>query len=183
MSHALPIAPQAARLLADALSYPDADLPRRVRAGAAGLPAVPGALLARLADRLGALGPGGAEELYTATFDLRPSVSPYAGHHLCGEGPRRNALLAWLAGLRAEAGLRPGAELPDHFAELLRWLAVAGDHAEAPELVILALTPSARSALTALPPENPYRDAFEALLASLASAAAAPESRGEEVAP
>jgi nitrate reductase molybdenum cofactor assembly chaperone NarJ/NarW len=182
VSHALPIAPAAARLLADVLSYPDAGLPRRMRAGAAALPGDGSGLLSRLADRLDALGPSGAEELYTATFDLRPAVSPYAGHHLCGEGPRRNALLAWLAGLRAEVGLGPAREVPDHLAELLRWLSVAGDHAEAPEVALLAVAPAARSALAELSLENPYRDALEALLAALATPAAK-SARGEEVAP
>lgn len=181
MSAVRPIAPEAARVLADALSYPVAGLVARVRAGSAALPPAAADALLRLADRLDALGPAGAEELYTATFDLRPAVSPYAGHHLCGEGPRRHALLAWLAALRAATGVAAAEELPDHLAELLRWLAAAGDHPDAPEVAALALAPAARRALDALPGENPYRDALAAVLAALAPALE--RSGAEEVVP
>lgn len=165
---------EAALAFADLLSYPDDALPGRLRAAAVRLPVTLGAALDALADRLGLLGPGGAEELYTATFDLRPAVSPYAGIHLCGEGPRRNALLAHLASLRAQAGLAPGDEVPDHFAELLRHLAVTPGGGETEDVAALVLAPAARIAAAALPQDNPYRAALEALVAALPAPAGLP---------
>lgn len=164
---------EAAIAFADLLSYPDDALPGRLRAAASRLPAAIGAALDALADQLALLGPGGAEELYTATFDLCPAVSPYAGLHLCGEGPRRNALLAHLASLRAQAGLAPGGEVPDHFAELLRYLSAATD-GEADDVAALVLAPAAGRAAAALPHDNPYRAALEALVAALPAPEAPP---------
>jgi nitrate reductase delta subunit len=173
-----PIPRPAALLLAELLSYPEPRLPARTREACQALPAAAAAPALRCADALDALGPGGAEELYTATFELSAAVSPYVGEHLCGEGPRRNALLAWLAGLYAAAGHPCGAELPDHFAEVLRFLADAGERDEARELADLALRPAARRAAAALAPEHPYRAALDALLLSLG-----PDSGPEEAAP
>ncbi|WP_242344264.1 molecular chaperone TorD family protein [Anaeromyxobacter terrae] len=165
---------EAARAFAELLSYPDDALPGRLRAHAGRLPGGVGAALDALADRLALLGPGGAEELYTATFDLRPAVSPYAGVHLCGEGPRRNALLAHLASLRAAAGLARASEVPDHFAELLRYVAEAPEGGEAEDVAALVLAPAARRAADALPHDHPYRAALEALVAALPAPAGPP---------
>jgi nitrate reductase molybdenum cofactor assembly chaperone NarJ/NarW len=170
---------EAARAFADLLSYPDDALAGRLRCHAARLPAGTAAALDALADRLALLGPGGAEELYTATFDLRPAVSPYAGLHLCGEGPRRNALLAHLASLRAQAGIAPGGEVPDHFAELLRYLAEAPEGGEAEDVAVLVLAPAARQAAAALVHDNPYRAALEALVAALPAPAELPVASKE----
>lgn len=169
-----PLGAEAALAFADLLSYPDDALPGRLRARAGPLAGSTGAALEAVADRLALLGPGGAEELYTATFDLRPAVSPYAGMHLCGEGPRRNALLAHLSGLRARAGLPPASEVPDHFAELLRYLAAAPADGEAEDVAALVLAPAARRAAAALPHDNPYRAALEALAAALPAPAELP---------
>ncbi len=165
---------EAALAFADLLSYPDDALAGRLRAHAGRLGGATGGSLDALADRFALLGPGGAEELYTATFDLRPAVSPYAGVHLCGEGPRRNALLAHLASLSAEAGLAPGGEVPDHFAELLRYLGAAPDAREAEDVAVLVLAPAARRAAAALRHDNPYRAALEALGAALPAPAELP---------
>jgi nitrate reductase molybdenum cofactor assembly chaperone NarJ/NarW len=162
-----PISPAAARALADLLTYPSPGLADRARAAAAGLPPSVACPALRCADALAALGQGASEELYTATFDLRPAVSPYLGLHLCGEGPRRNALLAYLAGAYAEAGHAAGPELPDHVAEVLGFLANAGGSDLARELAAEALRPAALRMLAALPAENPYRGALEALLDAL----------------
>jgi nitrate reductase delta subunit len=170
---------EAALAFADLLSYPDDALAGRLRANAGRLGDTTGGALDALADRFALLGPGGAEELYTATFDLRPAVSPYAGVHLCGEGPRRNALLAHLASLRAQAGIAPGEEVPDHFAELLRYLAAAADAAEAEDVAVLVLAPAARHAAAVLRHDNPYRAALEALAAALPAPAELPAALRE----
>ncbi len=67
---------EVARAFADLLSYPDDALSGRLRCHAARLPGGNGAALDAVADRLALLGPGGAEELYPATFDLRPGGEP-----------------------------------------------------------------------------------------------------------
>lgn len=162
----------AAGVLADALSYPDAALAARLREGAARAPAPVGDPLRAVAALLDALGPGAAEELYTATFDLGAAATPCAGELLCGGGPRRAALLAHLAERRRAAGLAPGLEPADHVAELVR-LAGAEPAADAEELVALALAPAARALRAALPRDNPYRLALDALLATLPAAAPA----------
>jgi nitrate reductase molybdenum cofactor assembly chaperone NarJ/NarW len=172
-----PIAADAALLLADLLSYPAPDLAARARAGASALPPDAAAAAVRCADALAALGPGGAEELYTATFDLGATASPYVGFVLCGEGPRRNALLAFLSETYASEGHPRGAELPDHLAEVLRYLAGAGASERASELAAVALRPAARAIAARLPPENPYHAALDALVRALAPAGP------EEVAP
>lgn len=177
MSAAGIIAPEAARLLAELLSYPVPGAVDRARAAAAAVPEEIAVPALRCADALRAIGPGEAEELYTATFDLRPAASPYLGLLLCGEGARRNALLAYLAEAYAAAGLTAGPELPDHVAEVLRFLAGAGDTDVARDLAELALRPCARRLAAALPAENPYRAALHALCRALG------DGDPEEVAP
>lgn len=177
MSASAIIAPEAARLLAELLSYPTPDAVDRARVAASALAPEVATPALRCADALRAIGPGEAEELYTATFDLRPAASPYLGLLLCGEGARRNALLAWLAETYAAAGHAPGSELPDHVAEVLRFLADAGDSDAARELADLALRPCARRLAAAVPAENPYRAALDALCRALGAGGP------EEVAP
>ena len=40
--------------------------------------------------------PGMLEELYTQTFDVTPTTTPYVGYHLFGETPKRSAFLVKL---------------------------------------------------------------------------------------
>ena len=164
---ARPLAPEAARLVADLLSYPTEGLPERASLAARAVPPTVAAPALRCAAALAAIGTGEAQELYTATFDLRPASSPYVGLCLCGEGARRNALLAYLAEAYAAAGHAPGEELPDHLAEVLRFIADAGGTEEARDLAELAVAPCARRLAAELPADNPYRAAVVALLRAL----------------
>ena len=101
------------------------------------------------------------QSIYTATFDLAPSCSPYLGTHLFGDDSRDRARL--MLGLRA-AGVA-GEELPDHIAEVLASAPRFSDE-EWRELVPLVLEP-ALAKMDALLREtsNPYRHAVAEALA------------------
>jgi nitrate reductase assembly molybdenum cofactor insertion protein NarJ len=101
------------------------------------------------------------QSIYTATFDLAPSCSPYLGTHLFGDDSRDRARL--MIGLRG-AGVA-GEELPDHVAEVLAF-APRFSEEEWRELVPLVLEP-ALAKMDALLREtsNPYRNAVAEALA------------------
>lgn len=82
------------------------------------------------------------EEVYTATFDLDAACHPYVGYHLFGETYRRSVFLVELRERYRAIGYANGAELPDHVAVLLRFLALTEDEAEAEEIVREALLPA-----------------------------------------
>jgi nitrate reductase assembly molybdenum cofactor insertion protein NarJ len=95
------------------------------------------------------------QSIYTDTFDLAPSCSPYLGTHLFGDDSAGRARL--MLGLRA-AGVGGGDELPDHVAEVLEFATKFSDD-EWRELVPLVLLP----ALTKMDEllratSNPYRE-------------------------
>lgn len=101
------------------------------------------------------------QAIYTTTFDLAPSCSPYLGTHLFGDDSRDRARL--MLGLRG-AGVQ-GSELPDHIAEVLAFAPRFGDD-EWRELVPLVLEPALQK-MDALLREtaNPYRHAVAEALA------------------
>lgn len=82
------------------------------------------------------------QELYTRTFDFDPDTALYIGHHLFGEDGRRGLLIAGLAERCQRLQVLLGVELADHFAPVLRSLAVDRDSEEARELVRVALRPA-----------------------------------------
>ena len=93
------------------------------------------------------------QELYTRTFDLAPSCSPYLGVHLFGDDDSRRARL--MMGLRRIQ--KRGPELPDHIAEVLA-IAESFDEAEWGELVALVLGPAlAVMHMSLCDSANPYR--------------------------
>ncbi len=123
--------------------------------------------LARFVARAELAAPHEMEELYSSTFDLDPACAPYVGHHLCGDSPRRGVFMARLADVYREDGFqdgRPGGELPDHLAVVVRYLAEvpAGPKREA--LRTDALVPALDRMLAApLDPDNVYRSLLAAL--------------------
>ncbi len=152
------------------LSYPGPrTVPALERLAAAGWQPVAGELLARTREEL--------QELYTRTFDLEPTCAPYFGHQLFGDDSgRRGALLAALAGIYRREGFAPRDELPDHVAEVLRFLAVARPGAARDELVRDGLLPALRTMIDALDDEaNPYREVLVAARVLLV-ATVAPEA-------
>lgn len=104
------------------------------------------------------------EEAYTAAFDLEPVCVPYLGEHLCPE--RRPLFIAGLVELYAADDFVPRDELPDHLAEVLRFLAVARDEKARFELLRDALEPALAKMARALE-GNPYQAPLQALRAEL----------------
>ena len=156
------------RALADLLAYPGPDLGTRATSCAAGLagsgsPAA--ARLSRFAAWASAAGAGPLEETYTSAFDLAPICTPYVGDQLFGASGERSLLLAGLRELQRDAGIAPGAELPDHVAELLRLAAGPVPPEVRADLLRDGLAPALRKMLSALETAaHPWADAVAAAL-------------------
>jgi nitrate reductase assembly molybdenum cofactor insertion protein NarJ len=106
---------------------------------------------------------GHVAEVYTRTFDLQPSCSPYIGYHIFGDGYRRGEFLARLKGRCSACGLDIGRELPDHISVVLRLLPLVGG-SEEDDLVALCLSPALDRMSESLADEkNPYSWALQAL--------------------
>jgi len=107
------------------------------------------------------------EELYTRTLDLTPTTAPYVGYAVYGESYQRGELLAALVRAFREEGVEPGSELPDHLANVLRYLA----RAERPLPELVAVLPQALEAmhktLKTLDAKNPYLLVLEAVQEAL----------------
>ncbi|MGH9470472.1 MAG: nitrate reductase molybdenum cofactor assembly chaperone [Terriglobia bacterium] len=128
------------------------------------------------------VGLGRLQEIYTATFDLRPDLTPNIGHHLFGEDGRRNLFMARLKGFLEERSIAVEPELPDHLSLVLRLLAAQGPGPESAVLVDECLVPAVSRMLQALEPANTYRGALQALLLWLKEpTAAAPGGLPKEV--
>ncbi len=170
--------------LARLLAYPEGDLPATaLRAlDLAGLGAG-SAALARFAAAAAAAAPCALEELYTATFDLRPACAPYLGAQLLAEdSPARGPFLARLLEVYAAAGYRPREELADHVSEVLGFLAVAGPGPARDDLVADGLAPALdRMIATLADRPNPYRDLLVAVRERIGPDA--PAARPAEVRP
>jgi len=119
---------------------------------------------------LAALSQDEREELYTATFDMRPACVPYVGIHLFGEENfKRGVFMAALNARYAAAGFDARGELPDHVAVLLRFIAETGE-AERRELIQCCLLGPLDTMIAALAVENPYRGLLETVRDVLATA-------------
>ena len=103
-------------------------------------------------------------EIYTSTFDLAPSCSPYLGVHLFGdENPDRARLMVGLRLAYQRIGMSEGDELPDHIANVLAF--AAQDSEERDELMQLVLLPALQKMSAILAPtSNPYRHAVSEAL-------------------
>ena len=152
-------------LLAHLIDYPSPELPAQVRECAAALKVqrsraarhmahfrlfVQQAPLCRL------------EELYAATFDLKPVCYPYIGYQLFGDTYKRGEFLAQLNARYRESGFVVQGELPDHLSLILRYLARTWDA----DLVTEGVIPSLERMIGQLE-ANPYRDLMRAILAVL----------------
>lgn len=150
--------------LANLLDYPEADL--LDRAGHA-LACQAGAIEERLQvfrSQVELIGVGALQELYIETFDLKAETSPYLGHHMFGEEIRRNLFIAQLRGRYRELGIPDTTELPDHLANVLRFLAVLEAGQERTELVRDCLVPALGHMLRAMRADNPYTSLLQAIL-------------------
>jgi nitrate reductase delta subunit len=122
------------------------------------------ALLQAFHDGFAPLGAARQQELYIDTFDVCAETSPYIGHHLFGEEIRRSLFMARLRGRYRESGLEDTRELPDHLANVLRFLAIAPVGEERSELIRHCLVPALEHMLRAFRPGNPYALLVQALL-------------------
>ncbi len=104
------------------------------------------------------------QSLYTSTFDLAPSCTPYLGVHLFGdENADRARLMVGLRLAYKRAGMSEGGELPDHIAEVLDFDARGVEEKE--ELRRLILVPALTKMNELLQPtSNPYRHLVAATL-------------------
>ncbi len=62
------------------------------------------------------------EEAFTGTFDLQSLCHPYVGYQLCGESQQRTMFMLKLRELYKQYDFISGNELPDHLAEVLRFV-------------------------------------------------------------
>lgn len=62
------------------------------------------------------------EEAFTGTFDLQSLCHPYVGYQLCGESQQRTMFMLKLRELYQQYDFISGNELPDHLAEVLRFV-------------------------------------------------------------
>lgn len=173
------------RIYAELFDYPVTDLAQTADRGARLSPAgsVPASALEQFAALARQQGTAGMQELYTYTFDLQPLCAPYLGYQLCGEDQRRGLFLVQLQQLYQRHGFTVGAELADHLAPVLRFLALAPDSPERQALVEDALTPVlAKMAAAFTDPEHPYGRLLAALHSCLDPSAALAADRNPEVA-
>jgi len=102
------------------------------------------------------------EELYTRTLDLTPTTAPYVGFAVYGESYQRGEFLAALTRAFREEGVDPGSELPDHLANVLRYLARAKNPLpELAEILPQALA-TMHKTLKTLDAKSPYLLVLEA---------------------
>jgi nitrate reductase delta subunit len=102
------------------------------------------------------------EELYAATFDLKPVCYPYIGYQLFGDTYKRGEFLAQLNAHYRERGFVAQGELPDQLGVILRYLARAWDA----DLVTEGVIPSLERMIEQLE-GNPYQNLLRAILAVL----------------
>ncbi len=121
-------------------------------------------LLRAFCGRVQDLGITRLQEIFIETFDFYAETSPYIGHHLFGEEIRRSLFMAELRGRYRECGLLENSELPDHLANVLRFLGASQTGDERSELIHACLVPALRHMLRALRPDNPYTPLFQAIL-------------------
>ncbi len=140
--------------LAPLFRYPDEAFPKRIEEARLAVPAIES--FARATDGVGR---DALQTVYTSTFDLAASCSPYLGSHVFGdESPSRAGLML---GLRMK-GIG-SSELPDHIAEVLEHAAdfEADEWREFTQLVLL---PALTKMETLLATSNPYRHLVAAAL-------------------
>lgn len=157
------------KTLAGLLKYPDTDLLSALSECLRTAEAQTAAALEPFLIAVSSLPPGRLEEIYTGTFDLEPDSCLYVGHHLFGEDWRRGMFMARLKRRYGETGFCAGAEVPDHLAVVLGFLAQLPPGPEAEELLRDCVIPAIARVLRAVErKESPYLPVLRALLLELA---------------
>ncbi len=132
------------------------------------------ALLQKFQSKVAGMSLSGIQELYTATFDMRPDSTTALGYHLFGDDVRRSFFMAKLKERLENHGIQAGAELPDHLPLVLRLAGCEGPGDERQTLINDCLIPGLSRMIQAFgqgEAGNPYREAIEALLVYLRSVA------------
>ena len=86
--------------------------------------------------------PSRIEEAFTAAFDLQPVCHPYIGYQLCGESQQRTMFMLKLRELYRQFDFEPGKDLPDHIAEVLRFVGSISDCGCRDEIIRDGLLPA-----------------------------------------
>lgn len=151
-------------VIAHLLDYPGPDFTKNVARCLTSCPDEIHALLQAFRGWVQSLGVARLQEIYIETFDFHAETSPYIGHHLFGEEIRRSLFMAELRGRYRECGVVENSEVPDHLANVLRFLGATQAGEERSELIHACLIPAIRHMLHALQPDNPYTPLLEAIL-------------------
>lgn len=153
---------------ASALNYPEADLAQQLDDCISAL-VVEMPLAAECVRKFQQsyinLGTSRLQEIYAATFDMRPECTLNLSYHLFGEDQRRGLFLAKLSELYQQAGIQTGKELPDHLCLLLSYLASEPGTAVKADLSADCLIPAISKIIHGMETtSNPYRELMTALV-------------------
>ncbi|MFZ0662630.1 MAG: nitrate reductase molybdenum cofactor assembly chaperone [Acidobacteriaceae bacterium] len=109
---------------------------------------------------------GQLQEVYAATFDLRPDCTPNLSYHVFGDDARRGVFLAEMKGRMEARGMALGTELPDHLSFILKYLDLVEE--ERPVVIEDCLLPAVARMIEVLKDSrNPYEHALRGLLSLL----------------
>lgn len=152
-------------LLANLIDYPQPDLLLSLDQCMASSSREINSLLGAFRAQVQEMGMARLEELYIEIFDFHAEASLYVGHHLFGEDIRRSLFMAQLRERYRQTGLPDRTEVPDHLAEILRFLAAKDTDAETAELIHHCLIPAVEHMLRAAKTtDNPYPLLVQAIL-------------------
>ncbi len=169
------------RQFATLFTYPDERVGEQAAACAAQLrdfnPEA-GSALDRFCEFLGASEPARIEEAFTGTFDLQALCHPYVGYQLCGENQQRTFFMLRLRELYRHYGFTPGSDLPDHFSEVLRFVASIDDRECRQEILVDGLLPALEKCTRGMDDDQrPYLELIRALQGFLAETTMAEAGR------
>jgi nitrate reductase delta subunit len=104
------------------------------------------------------------EEAFTGAFDLQALCHPYVGYQLCGESQQRTMFMLKMREIYQQYGFVPGNELPDHLAEMLRFLGSINDQECRLEIIRDGLLPAMEKITLGLESgSHPYVTLLDAL--------------------
>ena len=113
------------------------------------------------------------EEAFTGTFDLQSLCHPYVGYQLCGESQQRTMFMLKLRELYKQHDFVSGNELPDHLAEVLRFVGSITDQDCRLEIIQDGILPALEKITQGIESDNhPYVALLNALQSFLTETAA-----------
>ena len=112
------------------------------------------------------------EEAFTGTFDLQSLCHPYIGYQLCGESQQRTMFMLKLRELYQQYDFTSGNELPDHLAEVLRFVGSITDQDCRLEIIQDGILPALEKITQGIESDNhPYVTLLNALQSFLTETA------------